>query len=138
MAIIAITTNNSIRAALRECFRFLDGGEEPKPDKPGPRVMDWEQDFRWIVAPINRVAGRDVRSGPMHWWTFLSHYYEIGDCYFAQLVRIRDLQARGKPLEKADREWARKNADQIRIRGTYTKAEDDLLAAWVKGGGENA
>jgi hypothetical protein len=101
--------------------------------------MDWEQDFQWIVAPVNRVLGRDVREdAPLHWWSFLSAYYEIGDCTFAQIVRIRDMQARGKPMDKADKEWARRNADLIHLKNKYSEADDELLAAWTKGGVSNA
>ncbi len=51
--------------ALERCFWFLDGGEEAaQGSRPGPRLMDWEQDFSRIVAPVNRVLGREVREGP--------------------------------------------------------------------------
>ena len=101
--------------------------------------MDWEQDFPWIVAPVNRVLGRDIREEmPLHWWSFLAAYYEIGDCTFAQIVRIRDAQARGRKLDKAEREWARRNGDLIRLKSRYAEADDDLLRAWTKGGVSNA
>ena len=118
------------------------------------RSLRFSKDFTYIVAPINRVTGQEVRAVEyMHWWTFLlayyeigdctlrlfsvqniiikkpiplcgvpllgelcdilrflfnfdfercQSYYEIGDCTFAQIVRIRDLRARGKPLDKTD------------------------------------
>lgn len=117
-------------AAIKECFSFIDGGGASDSHKPAPKLVDWEQDFRWIIAPINRIAGRDVRAEPLHWWTFLSFYYEIGDCMFAQIVHIRDMRARGKRLDKQDREWAARNEDIIRIKQKTTEAEDDLLALW--------
>ena len=124
--------------ALQRASWFIDGGQAA-PKKAGPRLMDWEQDFQWIVAPVNRVVGRDVREDrPLHWWTFLAAYYEIGDCVFAQIVRIRDMQARGKKMEKADRDWARQNADLIRLRNRYSESDDALLEAWLKGGVRNA
>lgn len=121
--------------ALERCFWFLDGGEAAaQDDRPGPRLMDWEQDFPRIVAPINRVLGREVREGPLHWWTFLSAYYEIGgDCLFAQIVRVRDALARGKKLDKADREWYRRNRELVDLRQRYTDEEEKLLKEW--GGG---
>lgn len=123
--------------AAEQMNRFIDGGQQPQ-SQTGPRLMDWEQDFPWIIAPVNRVLGRDVREEtPLHWWTFLSAYYEIGDCLFAQIVRIRDAMARGKKLDKEDRAWARRNADLIRLETRYTEAENDLLAAWTKGGSPN-
>lgn len=121
---------DDVPEALERLNWFIEGGQEPR-DEKGPKLMDWEQDFPYIIAPINRVIGRDVRGAePLHWWTFLSAYYEIGDCLFAQIVRIRDMKARGKTLDKTDREWARKNADLIRFKTKTTEAEDDMLALW--------
>lgn len=121
-------------AAIRACMTFIAGGREEK-SQPGPRLVDWEKDFPWIVSPINRMLGKDIRGMEMHWWTFLSLYYEIGDCTFSQIVRIRDAQARGKSLDKADRDWLRRNADLVYIEQQTTAEESDLLAMWT--GGKN-
>ena len=94
--------------------------------------MDWEQDFQYIVAPINRVAGGEIRSVEyMHWWTFVSFNYEIGDCLFAQIVRIRDKMARGKPLDKEERAWLRDNRRLVEFKHKYTEAEDEILNQWT-------
>jgi hypothetical protein len=128
--------------ALRECMVFINGGKAQPEDRKAPNLVSWEQDYPYIVAPINRVLGYEVRaveydpeanSGGLHWWTFLAAYYEIGDCLFAQIVRIRDKKARGKPLDKADREFYRKNQDLINIKTRYSEAEKDLLDMWTKG-----
>lgn len=120
--------------ALNQCFRFIDRGKESKEQKKQPVVMSWEQDFDMIIAPINRIACCEVRSlSYLHWWTFVSYYMEIGDCLFAQVVAIRDKKARGKPLDKQDREFYRRNRDLIDLKTTYTEAEQDLLAAWGVG-----
>lgn len=120
--------------ALNQCFRFIDRGQEAKEQKKQPVVMSWEQDFDIIIAPINRIAGCEVRSLPyLHWWTFVSYYMEIGDCLFAQVVAIRDKKARGKPLDKQDREFYRRNRDLVDLKTAYTEAEQDLLAAWGVG-----
>lgn len=130
--------DEDLSEAMQQAAWFIDGGMEA-PHKKGPRLMDWGQDFPWIVAPINRVLGRDVRVGdPLHWWTFLSAYYEIGDCTFAQIVRVRNMQAKGKRLDKADREWVRENADLVRLKSHYSSEDDDLLSLWTKGGLNNA
>ena len=103
--------------------------------------MDWEQDFPYIVAPVNRVLGTEIRAVPydfkenrggFHWWSFLAAYREIGgDCTFAQVVSLRDKLARGKTLDKADREWLRRNRALVDFRRKYTKAEDALLKGWI-------
>lgn len=119
--------------ALKWCYWFIDGGQEPGGQK-GPRLVDWEQDFPYIAAPVNRVIGREIRSPePLHWWSFLGAYMEIGDCVFAQVVRIRDRLARGKHLDKQDREWYRKNKRLVDLKRRYTSADEAILKEW--GGG---
>ena len=63
----------NIEEALNRCFWFISGGEEKRDEKPTPRLVDWEKDFRWIAAPINHMFGQDIRAVKMHWWTFLSY-----------------------------------------------------------------
>lgn len=124
--------------ALKQCFWFLSGGEQRREQK-GPPLMDWEQDFPLICAPVNRVYGQDIRgipydpktnTGGLHWWTFLSYYMEIGDCLFAQVVRIRDMKAHGKRLDKQDREFYRRNRDLIDIKTRYTETDDAFFQEW--------
>lgn len=116
--------------AIDLCLRFINCGSGGTPDK-APRLVDWEQDFQYIVAPINRVLGQEVRGAEyMHWWTFLAAFYEIGDCTFAQIVRVRDHLARGKALDKQDREWYRNNRQLVDFRRRYTSAEDEMAKFW--------
>lgn len=119
--------------AIQWCFWFINGGEDGG-RKKSPRLVDWEQDLKYIIAPINRVAGTEVRALEyLHHWTFLSYFAEIGDCLFAQIVRIRDHKARGKSLDKSDREWYRQNRDLVDFKTRYSDAEEQLLKEW--GGG---
>ena len=116
--------------ALDRLLWFLNGGDTPE-DRKMPKLVDWEQDFTYIVAPINRVTGQEVRAVEyMHWWTFLAAYQEIGECTFAQIVRIRDRLARGRPLEKADQEWYRNNRQLVDFKRKYTGAEDEMVKSW--------
>lgn len=120
--------------AIRACFRFINCGTEENSRQKSPRLVDWAQDFPYIVAPVNRVCGQEIRAAPyMHWWTFLSYYYEIGgDCTFAQIVHIRDKLARGKPLDKSERAWYRQNRNLVDFQRKYTQAEDALVKAWTE------
>lgn len=127
--------------AIKACFEFINGSDA-KEQKKGLRLVSWEQDFRYIVSPVNRVLGKEIRdieydpeanTGGLHWWTFLSAYMEIGDCLFAQIVRIRDKKARGKRLDKAEQEFYRKNRDLIEIKTKYTESENDLIKMWTGG-----
>lgn len=115
--------------AAEKFIDFINAGEPEKTS--GPRLMDWEQDFNHIIAPVNRIIGHDIRGDDfVHWWTFLSAYQEIGECLFSQIISIRDKQAHGKKLDKAEREWANRNARLIRLKPKYTQAELDLLEQW--------
>lgn len=123
--------SSDYQEALNQCFRFIDMGKEHKERQRAPTLMSWEQDFDMIIAPVNRIAGCEIRTLEyVHWWTFLSWYSEIGDCLFAQVVRIRDKKARGKALDKQDREFYKRNRDIIDLKTTYTEAEKGVLAAW--------
>ncbi|MEA4992348.1 MAG: Gp15 family bacteriophage protein [Oscillibacter sp.] len=116
--------------ALRQCFLFINCGEEEE-NKKSPKLVDWAQDFNYIVAPVNRVMGREIRSVKyMHWWTFVGAYMEIGECTFAQIVRIRDRKAKGKPLDKQDAEWYRNNRNLVDLKHTYSDEEKGLLEQW--------
>ena len=55
---------------------------------------------------------------------------EIGDCTFAQVIRIRDQLNKGKPLDKTDREWYRNNRHMVDIKTKYTAQEDAVLNQW--------
>lgn len=116
---------------LKKCFDFINCGHLESCKKT-PKLMDWEQDFQYLVAPMNRVAGKEIRAVEyLHWWTFISLYYEIGDCYFAQIVRIRDLKMRGKLKDKADKEFYRKNKEVVDIKRHYSDAEKELIDYWT-------
>lgn len=118
---------DAAQEAVEKCLWFINCGEENS-GRRAPKLVDWEQDFRLIVAPVNRVLGKECRSVEyLHWWTFVSAYYEIGDCLFAQVVRVRSLKARGKPLEGADKEFYRDNRALVDFKAVYTEAEKDLL-----------
>lgn len=126
--------------AVEQCFWFINCGDNERNQRPAPKIMDWDQDFRYIVAPVNRVLGREIREipydyakniGGLHWWSFISAYYEIGDCLFAQIIRIRDLLARGKTLDKTDQEWYRRNRSLVDIKSTITDAEQSVMDVWM-------
>lgn len=124
--------------AIRQCFWFINGGkDEARSGKKQPRLMDWEKDFPYIIAPVNRVVGHEVRADAhFHWWSFLAAYMEIGECTFAQIVHIRDRQSKGKPLEKFDKDWYRQNRDLVDMKVKITSAEEEVFRKW--GGGSGA
>ena len=123
--------------ALQKLIWYLNGGEPENDRKPRRKLMDWEQDFSLIAAPVSRVLGFDVRGAEqLHWWTFLAAYMEIGECTFSHVVGIRAKKAKGQKLTKEERAWYRENQDIVDIHAHYTEDENVLLALW--GGGASA
>lgn len=131
-----------VEEAVSFLLWFMDGGKDPeRENRKSPRLVDWERDFDHIIAPVNRVLGLEARgvpydiesnTGGLHWWTFLAAYMEIGgDCLMAQIVNIRDKKARGKKLEKNEREWYRRNQKLVDLPTRYTEAEKDLEKEWT-------
>lgn len=117
--------------ALQWCYWFLDCGER-KDNSNKPKLMDWEKDFQHIVGPVNRVLQKEIRDIPyLHWWTFVGAYNEIGDCLFAQIVRIRDKKAKGKKLDKEEREWYKHNRKLVDFEVKYTEKEQETINAWI-------
>lgn len=119
--------------AIDKCVWFLNARQEDAGQKR-PKLMDWEQDFQYVIAPINRVIGQEVRAMPyLHYWTFMSAYMEIGgDCTFAQIVAIRDKRSRGKKLEKHEKEWLNRNRHLVDFKRKYTEADDEFLKQWIR------
>lgn len=118
--------------AINKAIWFIDCGEEYKPTRNKPALMDWEQDFKLIVAPINRILGYECRQADyLHWWSFISAYYEIGECAFSNIVSIRNKKQRHKKLEKWEQEFYRDNREMIdlkkRISDETQKEIDDIL-----------
>jgi hypothetical protein len=122
----------NLQEAVEQALWFINCGQEEDKSKRSPRLMDWEQDFFYIAGPVSRVVGQDVRGlDYLHWWSFMAAYQEIGDCTFAQIVRVRNLKAKGKRLDKTDQEFYRENRNIINLKPKYTEADDDLISQWV-------
>lgn len=109
-------------AAMAYLGEFLSGGHRQA--RPGPRLMDWQQDSEAIIADINRVAGQEIRALPyVHWWTFLAWFHSIGQGQLSTLVAIRDKLRRGKMLEAWEQEFYRQNRETVVLQKRRSKAE---------------
>lgn len=92
--------------------------------KPGPKLLDWEQDAQVIVADVNKTAGLEIRSLPfLHWWTFLSYFHAIGEGQLSTLVSIREKLRTGKKLEKWEQEYYQKNRARVDMKKQYSAEE---------------
>lgn len=109
---------------LKRAVWFIDGGDVPADKSRQVRLMDWQQDEGLIFPAVNKVAGYEVRAVEyLHWWSFLGLFLEVGDGRFATVVSIRDKLARGKPLDKMEREYYAQHRDVIKLHERLTDGE---------------
>lgn len=122
--------------AVKQLLNFIACGEEDTGNGNEPQLVNWEKDAPRIIPAVNRVLGYESRAveyneesntGGVHWYTFIGAYMEIGDCLFAQVVRIRDKVKRGKKLEKDEREWYKKNRNIVDVTAKFTNREEEFL-----------
>ena len=94
---------NHLQEAMEYLAEFISAGTADK--KPGPKLLDWNQDAQMIVSGINKVAGKEIRAVEyLHWWTFISLFQEVGEGQLSTIVSIRHKRATGKKLEKWEQE----------------------------------
>ena len=115
---------------------FINGGKDVKDTKPKPKLMDWQQDFQLITAPINKVLGYEVRAVEyLHWWTFLAAYQEIGECLFSQVVSIRRKRSKGQKLDKTEERFFKDNPELVLLKTQETETEKAIFDEWMSGRG---
>ena len=111
-----------VQEAFDKALEFIDNGQSD--DEHGPRTMDWTQDAPLIFPAVNRAAGMEVRSiNYMHWWTFLGFFMEIKDTTYATVLNLRGKKARGKKLEKDEKEFWQHNKKICVIQPKLTDEE---------------
>ena len=109
--------------ALKQACWYLDGGNVAH-SRVSVRVIDWAQDEAIIFPAINKVAGKETRAEAyVHWWTFLGWFQEIGEGALSTIVGIRYKLARGKQLEKWERDYLRDNGDRVKLKQRYSAEE---------------
>lgn len=127
---------NDYEAALKAAIKFIDQDDkdvDKEETHKSPRVMDWEQDEAILFPAINKVAGCEVRSAKyIHWWTFLGYYMEISEGVYSNVLSLRLKKAKGKKLEKWEREFWSANKDICVLKTRLSEeeqAEKDRLNA---------
>lgn len=105
--------------AMEYMAKFIDYGVSD--GRPSPKLIDWGQDAQMIIADVNKVAGHEVRADKfLHWWTFLSYFYGIGEGQLSTVVSIRAKRKKGKKLEKWEQEYYRENKKKIDFQAPET------------------
>jgi hypothetical protein len=117
--------------AYKKALEFID--YNTKDDRPMPRTMDWEQDEGLLFPAVNTVAGYETRTAKyVHWRTCVGYYMEISGGIFSNILTLRYKKAKGKKLEKHEREFwnANKNVCVLRPKlSEEEQAEKDRLKA---------
>ena len=64
--------------AIKQLFWFINGGQYPDDKKKEPEIIDWAKDFQFIVSPVNRVLGKEIRESDTlrKLWEKYSREYE--------------------------------------------------------------
>lgn len=121
--------------AFKEAVKFIDHGDTEDDGRRHPSIMDWEQDEAIMFPAINKVAGYETRSCKyLHWWTFIGYYMEISDGVFANVLSMRLKKAKGKKLEKWEREYWNANKSLCVLKPKLTaeeQAEKERLNAML-------
>lgn len=103
-------------------------------DKPSPKVVNWEKDEQLIFPAINKVAGMEVRSVDyLHWWTFLGYFQAIDrDDLWGVVLTIRQKKAKGKKLEKHEKEFLAANRElcSMEFKAERQTPEDAMQAIY--------
>ena len=126
--------------AVQKMFQFYNCNQLEVPQKSQPpslNLVDWETDAQLICAAILEVAGVDIRSLPfLHWFTFMGYYMSINpNSAWGNIINIRYKKARGKKLEKHEREYIMNNPQYFTTREHLRQQKEDeewLASVWGK------
>lgn len=119
-----------LQQAIEKAYWFVGGGDMPQSEPEKQKMIDWHQDENILFPAINKAAGFIVREREyLHWWEFLGFFGEIGEGLFSTVMNIRQKKAQGKPLEKHEKEFYRKNRNLVNIKTPEDiEAEEELNA----------
>lgn len=126
---------DNIQEAAERAYWFIGGGDTPKSEHD-VKTFDWEQDESIIFPAINKAAGHETRAVKyLHWWSFLGLFGEIGEGLFSQVAHIRRKMAKGKKLDKWEKEFVREHKALITLKSRKSAEEqrlEDEDAAFLK------
>lgn len=123
--------------AVDKMYSFFNCNQLEVGAKTNIKLIDWETDAQLICAAVNNVAQTEIRSEPyLHWFTFMGYYISVGDSPLATVVGLRDKKARGKKLEKHEREFIMNNPQYFTTKEQLEQQKQDeewLDSVWDKG-----
>ena len=129
------------KEAYEQASRFMESHDRSD-DKKNPQLINWQKDEHMIFPAINAVAGCEVRAVEyMHWWTFLGYFENIdNECLWSFVLSIRQKRAKGKKLEKHEREFFYQNRDLCSVawakkQRTEKDVANDIFEMLLEEGG---
>lgn len=119
------------KEAYEQVYWFIGCGK-PEEKRPPVRTFNWIKDEPLMFPAVNKAAGLEVRATSyLHWWTFMGYFESIDtDSLFGTVLSIRQKKARGKKLEKYEREFVQNNKALMALDVEEAKprtAEEKLL-----------
>lgn len=119
------------KKAYEQVYWFIGCGK-PEEKRPPVRTFNWIKDEPLMFPAVNKAAGLEVRAVPyLHWWTFMGYFESIdAESLFGTVLSIRQKKARGKKLEKYEREFMQNNKALMALDVEEAKprtAEEKLL-----------
>ena len=119
------------KEAYEQVYWFIGCGK-PEEKRPPVRTFNWIKDEPLMFPAVNKAAGLEVRAVPyLHWWTFMGYFESIdAESLFGTVLSIRQKKARGKKLEKYEREFMQNNKALMALDIEEAKprtAEEKLL-----------
>ena len=129
------TDVNTLSQLVQAMYRFFNCNEESVGAVKPYRLVDWENDSQMVIASINAVAHKEIRSEPyVHWWTFMGYYLNIGDGAFANIISIREKIVKQKKLEKYEQEFVNDNPQYFKWEWrTDEQLQEDKLVQEIWG-----
>lgn len=127
-------------AAYQAAVDFIEGASA-KGKHSSYKLFNWRKDEQMIFPAVNKVAGCEVRLVDyMHWWTFLGYFSCVDrEDLWSFVLSIRQKRAKGKKLEKYEREFYNANRELCSVESNVPakKAEDtlkDIFNSLLEGG----
>ena len=122
---------NDVEEAYKQAIQFIQFDAHDKEKRESKtKLMDWERDESLIFPAINKAAGCEIRELPyLHWWTFMGYFQSVDpESLFGTVLSIRQKKAKGKKLEKWEKEFEHNNRDlcSLRERKSLETPEDSL------------
>lgn len=118
-----------IKEAYEKMIWFLNlGGSITEENVKKDRLYDWEQDEQLIFSAVNHTAGFETREKEqLHFWTFMSYFYEIGDGAFTYITRIRDKLNKKEKLDESEKKFYKENKKLITLKTKRSEREQRII-----------